>query len=219
MKISGVVKEIPRVLDVPPKDGVHRVSKKDGLMKGCRSVMLNDKILMPRGMTSAYIHNKESTGVKFFYSFHHNRRCKRKTVRTQFRKHYKLYELGIACKPHKVVVVHLDFDRYKKGGKFDHHVKMKVWGIKVDHIFYPEKVWADYARGKVYDFKCLDQEKYPNHNPAGYLKFCKKMKRVLKQAKIGVCGNFPFDEKENPKLGDVVYCMKKKRFFLVDCGQ
>lgn len=219
MKISGVVKEIPRELVNPPRDGIHRFSKKDGKMKGCRSVMLNGKTLMPRGMTSFYIHNKKDTGIKVFYSFHHNKRCSRKMVRNQFKKHHKLYKLGVACKPYKIVEVKLDFDRYDKAQEFDHHVKMRVWGIKVEHVAYPEKVWAEYARGKAYDFKCLDQKEHPKHNPDGYLKFCKKMKRILKKAKIGVCGNYPFDEKENPKLGDVVYSTKKKHWRLVDCGQ
>ena len=214
-----MVKEIPRVLVVPPKDNVHRVSKKDGLLKGCRSMLLNDEILLPRGMTSFYIHNKEETGVKVFYSVHHNRTCSRKTVVKQFKKHMKLYKLGIACKPHKVVEVSLDFDRYDKQQKFERHVKTRAFGIKVDHIFYPEDVWADYARGCAYDFSALDQTEHPNHNPEGYLKFCKKMKKILTKAKIGVCGNYPFDEPENPKIGDVVYCTRKKRFFLVDTGQ
>jgi len=219
MRIAGVVKEIPRELDVAPLDGVHRVSKKDGKLKGCRSVMLNDTILMPRGMTSFYIHNKEDTGVKVFYSFHHNRICSRKTVTKQFKKHRKLYKLGVSCKPHKVVEVSLDFDSYNKAQKFEHHVKTRAFGFKVDHIFYPEKVWANYARGKIYDFNALDQTEHPNHNPEGYLKFCKKMKKVLKKAGIGVCGNWPFDEPENPKIGDLVYCTKNKRWYLVDCGQ
>jgi len=139
-------------------------------------------------------------------------------VRNQFKKHHKLYELGVACKPYKIVEVSLDFDRYDKSQKFDHHVKMNAFGIKVEHVFYPEKVWAEYARGKAYDFKCLDQEKHPSHNPDGYLAFCKKMKKILKKAKVGVCGNWPFDEEENPKLGDVVFCTKKNRWLLVDVG-
>lgn len=219
MKIKGVVKEIPRELVKPPDDSVHRVSRKSGKLKGCRSVMLNKKTLMPRGMTSFYIHNKKETGVKVFYSFHHNRLCRRKMVRNQFKKHHKLYKLGIACKPYKLVEVKLDFDRYDKSQKFDRHVKKKAIGIKVQHIFYPEGAWAEYARGKLYDFKALDQKEHPLHNPAGYLAFCKKMKKILKKNKIGVCGNFPFDEHENPKLGDIVYDTKKKRWFLVDCGQ
>ena len=181
MKIAGVVKEIPRELVVPPADGVHRVSKKDNLMKGCRSALLNGKTLLPRGMTAFYFHNKENTGVKVFYSFHHNTTCGRKTVKKQFRRHLKLYKLGVACKPHKIVAVSLDFDRYNKAQKLEHHVKTRAFGFKVDHIFYPEEVWADYARGKAYDFMALDQTEHPDHNPAGYLTFCKKLKKILKQ--------------------------------------
>ena len=215
MKISGVVKEIPRELVIPPDDKVHRVSRKDGLMKGCRSVMLNDKTLMPRGMTSFWIHNKKNTGIKVYYSFHHNKRCSKKMVKNQFKRHYKLYKLGVACKPYKVVEVKLDFDRYNKAQEFDHHVKMRVFGIKANHVFYPENVWADYARGKAYDFKAVD---HPNHSPKGYLKFCKKLKKILLKNKIFICGDWPVKEHENPKLGDIVWCCKKERWYVVDVG-
>ncbi|GAG24760.1 unnamed protein product, partial [marine sediment metagenome] len=50
------------------------------------------------------------------------------------------------------------------------------------------------------------------------LKFCKKLKKILKANKIGICGQYPFKEKKNPKLGDIVWSTTKKRYYIVDCG-
>jgi len=218
MKIKGTVREMKRVRVKCPDDGVHRYSRKDGAMKGCRSVMLNDKKLLPRGMSGFYVRHKENTGVKVFYSMHNDRCLKRKTVIKQFKKHTKLYKLGVASKPHKIVTVKMDFDYYEKDQKLARHVKKESYGIKVQHVHYPEDAWAKYAQGYPYDWDCLDNAEHPKHNPAGYLSFCKKLKEILKKHKIGVCGDFPFVEKENPKLGDIVYCTKKKRYYLCDVG-
>jgi len=146
----------------------------------------------------------------------HNDRCsKLKTVKKQFKKHAKLAELGVACKPSKIVTVKMDFDYYEKDQKFARHVKKEAYGIKVQHVHYPKDVWAKYAQGYPYKWDAVD---HPNHSPEGYLKFCKKLKKVLKDNKIGICGDFPFVEKENPKLGDIVWCTKKKRWYVCDVG-
>ena len=215
LKIKGKVREMKRVNVKAPDDKVHRYSRKDGRLKGCRSVMLNDKTLLPRGMSGFYIRHKKDTGIKIFYSMHNDRCCKLKTVKKQFKKHLKLYELGVAAKPHKIVTVKLNFDYYEKDMKFARHVKKESYGIKVQHVNYPKGAWAKYAQGYPYDWDAVD---HPNHTPKGYLKFCRKLKKVLKANKIGVCGSFPFIEKENPKLGDIVWCCKKNRWYIVDCG-
>ncbi len=220
MKITGTVREMKRVNMPAPLDKVHRVSQKDGKsrMKGCRSVMLNDTELLPRGMSGIYFRYKEKYGIKIFYSVHNDRCSKMKTVRKQFKKQMKLYKLGVSTLPHKIVTVKMDFDYYEKDMKFARHVKKGALGIKVTHVSFPEKAWEKYAQGYPYDWDCLDQEEHPLHNPAGYLAFCKKMKKILLKNKIYVCGGWPVKEQKNPKLGDGVYCMNKKRWFLVDCG-
>lgn len=218
MVISGVVKEILRENHLPPKDGVHRASSKDGYIKGARSMILNDETLLPRGMTGFYYQHKEDKGIKIFWSAHHNRCCKKRTVAKQFRKHWKLYELGIASKPYKMVQVELNFDYYDKKGRRVRRVHCWPWGIVQEHVHYPKGAWTDYAGGKPYDWNCLDQKEHPLHNPKGYHKFAKWMKPLLLKHKIYVCGNYPVKEKDPPKLGDVVYNTKKKRWQLVDVG-
>ena len=207
-----------RVKVKAPLDGVHRNSLRTGYLKGCRSVMLNDERLLPRGMSGFYIRHKKDYGIKVFYSMHNNRCCKKKTVIKQFKKHLKLYNLGVATQPLKVVTVELDFDYYEKNMKFARHVKTEAYGIKVKHVFYPEDAWKKYAQGYPYAWECLDQKEHPKHNPKGYLMFAKKIKSILIKNKIYVCGGYPVKEKKPPKLGDSVYCTKKKRWLIVDVG-
>ena len=215
MKIQGTVKEMKRVHVKCPDDSVHRVSNKNGWMKGCRSVMLNDTELLPRGMSGLYRRYKEDYGIKVFYSVHNDVCSKRKIVLKQFKRQNKLYKLGVATQPHKIVSVRMDFKYYGKDGKYVRHVKKTALGIKVTHVAYPEEVWEKYAQGYPYDWNGDDHE---DHSPEGYLKFCKRLKKVLKKSGIGICGQFPFKEKKNPKLGDIVWDCKDKRFYIVDVG-
>jgi hypothetical protein len=178
----------------------------------------NGETIVPRGMSGAYFRYKEDYGIKVFYSIQNDVCSRRKILRRQYRKQRKLYNLGVATKPHKIVTVHMNFKYYGKDQKFVRHVKKDALGIKVTHVSYPENAWEKYAQGYPYDWDSLDQEEHPLHNPAGYLSFCKRMKKILLKNKIFVCGGWPVKEKKNPKLGDVVYCTKKKRWYLVDCG-
>lgn len=198
-----------------PDDQVHRKSNRDGAMKGCRSVMLNAEQLLPRGMSGYFVRYKDKYGIKVFYSMHNDVCSKMKTVCKQFKRQMKLFKLGVATQPHKIVTVKQDFKYYGKDGKYVRHVKKAALGIKVTHVAYPEDAWEKYAQGYPYDWEADSHE---DHSPEGYLKFCKKLKRILKANKIGVCGNYPFKEKKNPKLGDIVWDINKKRYFLVDVG-
>ena len=189
MKITGEMREVERHRVKAPEDGVQRNSDKDGLLKGCKSAWLNGEYLCSKGMTSVYIKNKEDTGVKIYYSLHWFKPSSKKVVIAKFNKHLKMYKLGIAAKPYKVVDVDLDFMYYDKRGECKKHVKCHAYGIKVQHVFYPEKAWEVYASGKPYDWNALDQKEYPDHNPKGYHKFVKFMTHILKKHKIGCCGN------------------------------
>jgi len=92
-------------------------------------------------------------------------------------------------------------------------IKTWAWAFKTEFIDFPKKAWEAYAKGNAYDWTAVDHK---DHSPEGYLRFCKKLTGVLKKSGVGVCGNYPFDEKKPPKLGDVVWSVKKKKFYLVD---
>ena len=217
LTIEGEIKEIQRIKVEAPKDGVHRIGK-DGCIKGCRSVWLGDK-LIPRGMTGFYWHydQKPGLGIKVFYSLANQTKCTKKAVEKQFDRHRKLFKAGLACEPHKIMNIALDLKYFDKEGKST-GIHTTCFGIQVDHVFYPEDVWEKYANGHPYDFSCLDTNDHPEHTPDGYKRFVERIRRVCISKKIYVCGDFPVRETEPPKLGDVVYCINKKRWFLVDVG-
>jgi hypothetical protein len=215
MEIKGVCREVLREKHLPPKDGVHRASNVDGYLKGARGVMFNDNILLPRGTTGFMYRHKKDKCVKIFYSFHHNRCCSKRTVIKQFKKHSKLYHLGVATKPHNVVKVELNFDYYGKGGELVRHVHEYAYGIVQQYVHYPKKAWLDYSFGRPYDW---DADDHPDHSPKGYHKFADKLKPILLKNKIYICGDYPIKEKEPPKLGDMVWDMNEKRWYIVDVG-
>lgn len=215
MLIRGVVREMRRVRVYPPSDGVHRASNADGYLKGCRSAVLNDSTLLPRGMTGFYYWYKPNRGVKIYYSMHHNRCCSVRTVRRQFRKHQSLHAIGVATRPHKIVRVELSYDYYGKGGDFVRHVRAKAYGIVTTHAHYPMNAWYKYAQGYPYDWNAYD---HPDHSPKGYRRWVKWLKSKLEKARIYVCGDYPKKEEQPPKLGDAIFCTKTNRWWLVDVG-
>lgn len=204
MKITGTAEYIERVKVLPPDDGVHRASDSDGFLKGCHSVFIDGK-LVPKGVVGFYFRHKEDKGVKVFYSFKWNKCQRGKYVRNIFRKMQRLHE--VCVKPYKIVGVELDFMWRGK------RIHKKAFGIKVQHVHWEEKAWTAYARGYPYDFNCLDSKEHPLHNPEGYRKFVKRVKKVLSKTGIKIDPKSP-----SLKLGDVSYCSKTKRWYLVDVG-
>ena len=213
MKITGTVKEMKRAQVLAPNDKVHRASNKDGFLKGVRCFTLDGKLL-PKGQTGFYKKYKPEWGIKVFYKVDNEKcyRISKKGVMREWRNRKKLEPYGVIPKSPKLVKVDIDIVYKKK------RIRTWAYGIKVKHVNYPEKAWHTYAQGYPYDWNCLDQKAHPRHNPEGYLDFCKKLTKVLKKTGVGVCGGYPFKEKKNPKLGDVVYDTKKRKWLLVDCG-
>jgi len=208
--IKGVVTEIPRVLSKAPDDGVHRVSQKDGLIKGVRSFYLDGKVL-PKGQTGMFWQYSKDWGLKVFYKIDNDgcHRSSKKAVMREWKKRKKLEPYDVIPASPKLVKVKLDVTFKKK------KIDTWAWAIKTRAVRYPKKAWDDYARGKPYDW---DAVKHKLHSPKGYLDFCKKLTKVLKKTGVGVCGDYPFKETKNPKLGDVVYDTKENRWYLVDVG-
>lgn len=97
-------------------------------------------------------------------------------------------------------------------------IRTWAWAIKVEAVEFPVSIMKQFAHGHPYNFEKLDQNKHPEHNAEGYLRFCKKLTKALKRSGVGVCGGYPFKEKKPPKIGDVIYDLRKKEWRLVDCG-
>jgi len=208
--ISGVVREIERVRVKAPNDGVHRASIHDGYLKGVRCFMLND-MLLPKGQTGFFWQYSKDYGLKVFYKIDNegSYRQSLKAVKKEWRKRKKLEPYDVIPDSPKIVKVNIDV-KFKK-----QRIKTWSYAIKTAVIHYPKEAWDKYAQGHPYDFSCVD---HPDHSPDGYHRFCKKLTGVLKKTGVGVCGDYPFKEKKTPKLGDVVWCCEKNRWYLVDCG-
>jgi len=72
-----------------------------------------------------------------------------------------------------------------------------------------EEELKKFAQGQIYDFNCLDKQEHPDHTPQQYQSFRKEAIRITAKLKVKYRG---------VKLGDILYCMNKKRWYLVDCG-
>jgi len=211
MKLQGTLTEIERARVKPPNDGIHRASDKDGLIKGVHSLLwtLPDgtEKVVPKGMTGAYFRYKEDKGLKVFVQLPEFKVYKKRALMKDWKNRVRMAEAGITPKATKIVLVKLDLVVRGK------RKTAKAWAIKMVHVHYPEEAWNTYARGLPYDFNCLDLDEYPKHTPEGYLAFAKKVYKVTKNLDITICGGDKI-----PKLGDIVFCQKTKRWWCVDCA-
>ncbi|HUV81580.1 MAG TPA: hypothetical protein VMW53_00680, partial [archaeon] len=73
-----------------------------------------------------------------------------------------------------------------------------------------EQKWLDYAMGHPYAWGSE-----PEHNIEGYLKFVSELKDFQRKNKISLSAA-TWKNDEVPKLGDCVYCVQTKRWYLVD---
>ena len=142
---------------------------------------------VPHGQVGFYW-QKGDIGYKVYWSFAHKYASKKRAVHKTFRFMKKLSKKGLCPKVYKIKYIKLVLDGKK------HH----AYAIKMDHVCYPKEAWVKFANGYPYDWNCLDQVEHPTHNALGYNEFNRKIGR-------------------NMKLGDVIYCTKKKRWYLVDC--
>lgn len=195
MIIKGELKRIKRVHVPPPDDGVH-ITGKGGDIKGTHSVWIGDK-LVPKGQVSMYWQIDDRTGIKLYYGLNWKKVIGKDWVRRDFKKMQKLWKAGICMEPYKIEKAQLDIHADGK------HIKKEVHGIVMQHVNYPKDAWEKFAQGYPYDWSVLDQTEHPDHNPAGFLAFQKKIKKHTGKSM---------------KLGDVVYCQFAKRWFKVDVG-
>ncbi len=145
--------------------------------------------LIPCGMVGFYWRNGD-IGYKIYYSIKHGFVTPKKTVLKSFYKMQRLYKKGLCPKPYKVGHADLILD-----GK-----KINAWLIKMDHVHYPESIWERFAQGYPYDWNVLNATEHPEHSPEGYNKFVDRLGRRM-------------------KIGDVVYCTKQKRWYVVDVDE
>lgn len=197
MKIKGEFVHIKRVKLPPPEDGVHVVGK-SGHIKGSHSVWLGSK-LVPKGSTGFYYQINDKKGVKVLYSLSWYMPIKAALVKKEYRILKKLAKTGICPQVHGIEKISL---HCKWQGK---RVRGKALGIVVDHICYPYDAWKAYAQGYPYDWGAVREE---NHNPEGFLRARKVFRARMRDLMI--------DSDSSMKLGDILYCTRRKQWFLCD---
>ena len=174
LKLQGQLIRKPRAKIPAPDDGCQR-NGSNNLLKGAHAMYLNG-LLIPHGQVSMYLWErprvfigKPDCGVKVFLSAKHGWHSKKKYVRAVRARMKKYYKKGISPKPHEIIPVKVDL-KYK-----DKHYKKKVWGLVVDHCYFPED-WEDYCNGIPLTW-C--NGKYKDYSPEGFKKFKKKIDRTL----------------------------------------
>ena len=203
LKLKGRLVRKPRAQIAAPLDGCQR-NGSDGMLKGAHMMYLNNHPI-PHGMVSMYYYTEGSRGLKIFVSAkhgHHKRRGYVKAVRKRMRKYHKL---GIAPNAYDLRQVEVDFN-YKDKVKYH----KKIWALEVDHCYYPED-WEDYCNGIPLTW-C--NGKYKDYSPEGFKKFKKKVDKLLSSEDKKVLRKLG----DSYKIGDIVYCTKRQRWFFVDLG-
>lgn len=195
--IKGKMEDIERDKIVPPNDGVH-VAGKDGFIKGVRNILINGKEC-PRGMVKFYYRLSDNQGIQVYYSTKHGYATKLKIVERTFKVMRKLWDLELCPIPCVVEDVKL------KLGYNGKTIRERCYGIRMSHVNYPEKAWADYARGRPYDWMAVE---HPNHTPQTFLRFVESAKTILREHRIKLDTSF--------KLGDVLYDTLIDQWMIVD---
>jgi len=145
--------------------------------------------LVPHGQVGFYWRIGD-IGYKVYWSITKKHACSKKVVYNTFRFMRKMSKRGICPPVHKVKYVKVKLDDRSRW----------AYAIKMDHVHYPEVAWEKFSQGYPYDWNCLDQKEHPDHNPEGFNRFAARLKKKL-------------------KVGDVIYCTKKKAWFQVDCDE
>jgi len=187
-----------------PPDGIHRRGK-DGKIKGVKSVWIDTK-LVPRGSVGFYWRLDDSTGLKVYMGFPTGKKpwtSKKRMVEKAYKTMKIFHKAGFAPQPKGIQRVYVAL---KVDGKT---IIDTPWALRMQHIHYDEKAWGAYAEGRPYRWG-----EYPN-DAKGYLEFVLKLKDFQKEHKIKLSAA-SWKNDEVPKIGDVMFCHKEKRFYLVD---
>ena len=153
----------------------------------------------------------ESTGLKVYMGFPTGKKpwvSKPRVVQKAHKTMNLFYKAGLSPEPMGIQRVYVALGM-PKDVKPDTVIDTP-WALRMQHIHYDENKWFDYAMGRPYAW---GEER--DHCPEGFLDFVSKVKAFQKQHKIKLSAA-TWKTDEVPKLGDVMWCTKKERFYLVD---
>ena len=197
MKLAGKMKLINRAKKVPPKDGVHRISK-NGTLLGPHGVYFNGEII-PKGMTAFYKQLDKETGLKVFYSIKKEMAHKKSAAVISQRNQEILYNAGLSPRPGGIKQILLVIN----------NKKFEPWAHKTRHVEYPKKPWEMFLKGYPYNWNAV---KHQAHSPGGFLRFREQVRRgvgLLHGVKISLTDS-------NLNLGNIIWDNNHMRWYLVD---
>lgn len=204
LTIKGKAVRKERAKIPAPKDGVHR-NGSDGYLKGSHCMYING-VFTPHGQVGFYWRIDEDNGLKVYYSIKHGYSASKKWIAEARSRQKILAKKGICVNPGRILKVYIDID-YK--GKV--HKKKTVYALETEHIHYPPEEWEKYTNGYPYDFGCYD---HPDHSPEGYKRAKKRVDTILRKLKMKKMKYVG----DSYKLGDMLFCTKRNKWFLCDVG-
>lgn len=175
---------------------------KVGRIKGVLAFFLDGKVLFA-GVNGFYYPISDDYGIKVYYSLSRMHATDGKRCDEGFKAMKLAYEYGIGCAPCSISSILLNI----KVGKVN--VYCKVRGIISQRVHYPEDLMLEFAHGEYYRFDGLSNDQHPLHTPDEFVKFQSNARKKLRCCGLKCVGY---------KLGDIVYCTRQRRWFLVDCG-
>jgi hypothetical protein len=199
-------KRIVPTKEVSIDENIYDFSRKD-LKKGVKKIkgvlraVLNDQIFLPFGANGFYYQLSEDTGIKVFYSLG-RMNDNSDLIEYEWNRCDLFYKIGFSVKPINIEKVKLNITINRK--MINHETK----GIITQRVHFPNAMW-DFSLGQPYDFSCLNKDEHPLHSSSGFLLFRTNLRQCIQEKKVPEVGN---------KLGDIIYCQKEKRWYLVDCG-
>ncbi len=173
-------------------------------IKGFHGAYLG-KTFLPYGENGFFFPIDKKTGVKVFYSITRNSIFSKQEVKLRFKQYQECQKLGLSPEVHELVKVRINIlimNRKKR-------VRKTVYGILIDRVHFPIEPMLQLAQGLLYDFDCLSRKQHPKHTSEQFLEFRQHVGQSLKGKKLRDIGK---------KIGDIIYCIERKQWILVDCG-
>ena len=196
--VHGKVKRPQAVHRKAPKDGVHRVKSKDGTIRSPMTFKIG-KDRAYGGNEGIYVRVREDIGCKVYYALRLNTVRTEEQVKSVMGWMERYADLGICARPRGITRAYIDLVYEGQ------HIERKVWGILVEHVFYPERAWYKYCLGYPYDWIADNHE---DHNPHGFKRFCKRAKKHM--------GKLVEVQDKALTLGGCAWCARKQKWLIID---
>lgn len=188
--IKGKARKIPKGNHKCPNDGIHR-KKSSGRIRGFWGAKVGSSHLV-YGNWAYY-----TEGLKVFYSFKFNKTTKTlKEAEVTADMMCQLKDFCPAVYGTEKIATDITFKKRRCVGVSP--------ALRMQHVFYPEKAWLNFAKGKSYDWGA---DSHPAHSKVGFEMFRTRLTHATDKI------DYNFD---SFSIGNIVWCTVEKRWYLVD---